>query len=773
MKRNIKNALLVCGSAILLASCSENTWNDKYLDGFESGVDYSNAVTGAYTLTADDYSAISKLMLAKATNASDTTAAKAIASNCYFDKNSVYPASVALPPFMETASFPYYLASDGSITDVSYEECDAVPAILSELAGATAYTVSKDDYINAWGSDVDYISAFAPMASAENKLPGILKNALPNAESGAYAIVSYNESATNPIFLADSDVEEFIGGSYYMVADGSVGAAAFKYSYTYGNLNSIDVTVSNGEVDTDAVNAFTFAPTNNGYYLIDVYGRYLYQTGTYNNFNVSYTVPESGAVWTVDVASNGSATITNNSTGKVLQYSGGKWGAFADVTGSIPTLYKAPYPQFYLMTEDGHGMLPLAETYNYGYPKSEEWTVTDGAVSTDTANAFTFEITNGGYYIKDTYGRYLYISGTYNSINVSTEAPEEGAVWTVTTNDDATVTIKNVLTGRWLQYTTDYGTWGVYDTETGSNPKMYNAAVKAAAASKPAKVVAGTPATTSQNAVYQYNGSAWSVAEGVSVLNPEDYTAMGFSNNSLTSPEIYIPLYLKNKLIYAQTGDQQVVVYNSNKVGMFVYDGSTWTLNDNGLENVVGRFTKENGEWSFAKYIGKATFNEFNEDQIMRDRSYLLVYGSVCASPIDQSSTYGYLPVSSVTVSGQTIVLPSDVSAFTFASSAVIDGTEYTAPDGKFLLVDSYNRYYYNYGSARPNVTTTVTLADGAIEQKFLWSAYKNEDGSWVIENALSEDDVRWLVYAEGYNNCALYNSITSTDHYFNLYIMD
>ncbi|MDE5996626.1 MAG: hypothetical protein K2G77_00275, partial [Muribaculaceae bacterium] len=160
MNKTIINTLLAGSAALVLASCSENTWNNEFLKGFESGVDYENPVSGTYTLTTEDYEAISKLMQAKAQTDEEKAEAKAIASNCFFNKDGNYPASVALPPFLETAAFPYYLASNGSTADISYAEAANVPEILSAISRATQYTVSKDDYKDAWGSEDDYIAAF-------------------------------------------------------------------------------------------------------------------------------------------------------------------------------------------------------------------------------------------------------------------------------------------------------------------------------------------------------------------------------------------------------------------------------------------------------------------------------------------------------------------------------------------------------------------------------------------------------------------------------------
>ncbi len=113
MNKNILNAVIVGSFAMGLASCDENSWNDHYLDGFEGGVDYENSIEATYTLTDADYKTVSTMMEEVATTDAEKSAAKAIASNLYFEKEGVYSAPVALPAFFKTSSFPYYLASNG------------------------------------------------------------------------------------------------------------------------------------------------------------------------------------------------------------------------------------------------------------------------------------------------------------------------------------------------------------------------------------------------------------------------------------------------------------------------------------------------------------------------------------------------------------------------------------------------------------------------------------------------------------------------------------
>lgn len=754
MKTSVKNIFLAIGATAVLASCGENSWND-HLDGFEPGVNYNNAIEGAFTMTAADYSAVASNATNKqlAETAGVANALKAVGTNGMFSAEA--PAKEYLPAFLASSSAPYFVAPEGSKINVTYVETGATDPIIASIAGANTYTVSKADYINAWGSDEDYINAFAPMTSAQSKLPNILKEAYPDADAGSYAVVSYNESATNPVFITSGDVEKFEGGMFYLVADGPVGAAPLAATYKYGYLQQAEASVANGTATCDNLNAFTFVPTDGGYYIMDAYGRFLYMSGTYNSFNVSASLPESGAVWTVDVASNGQATITNATTNKWIQYDGGysSWGSYDSERGSLPVLYKAAAPEFYIVTEEGHGAGPVAADKTYGYLASVDMTVANGIVATDAANAFTFEMTAGGYNIKDSYGRYLYMKGTYTSFNLSNDVPEEGGVWTLAADASGAIKIANAETGKTMQFDSKYNSWGAYDDVTNALPKLYNAAAKAVA-SKPAKVVASTPVTASMTAVYTFDGSKWAAAEGVVALDAADYAAMGFDNNKLENAATYLPLYMKASKPYAVEGDTEAVVYNGTACAVLVYDGQNWTVNDNDQQTLTGQFVKNKDGWAFVKYVGKSYFNLTTE--LVLDRQYLMVAQTICAVPIKAASNYGYLYTADVTIVNDVIEQPNEANAFTFASTVEVDGKEYKLPEGQFVIVDSNNRYLYMSGTFNSfNVADAPAAADGSIDAGYVWTAEHVADGAWTVKNV---GNGKWIQYAINYSSFGCYD---------------
>ena len=118
----------------------------------------------------------------------------------------------------------------------------------------------------------------------------------------------------------------------------------------YGYLPQYETAANGNFIETNAFYAFTFTEVEGGYTIQDAFDRYVYQTGTYNSFNVADEMPAEGAVWTVSIdETTGEATITNTSVNKYIQYSSQykSFGSYANAqnNGHLPTLYKlGEYP---------------------------------------------------------------------------------------------------------------------------------------------------------------------------------------------------------------------------------------------------------------------------------------------------------------------------------------------------------------------------------------------------------------------------------------------
>jgi len=117
---------------------------------------------------------------------------------------------------------------------------------------------------------------------------------------------------------------------------------------------------------------------------------------------------------------------------------------------------------------------PLDNTKSYGYLAVSNMTEMDGSITlSDTTNTFLIKQTNGGYTIVDSYGRYLYMSGNYNSFNVSSSLPSSGYVWSISFDSDGKASIYNTEKNKTIQYSSTYTSYGVYSDLSNTLPSLY------------------------------------------------------------------------------------------------------------------------------------------------------------------------------------------------------------------------------------------------------------------------------------------------------------
>lgn len=122
----------------------------------------------------------------------------------------------------------------------------------------------------------------------------------------------------------------------------------------------------------------------------------------------------------------------------------------------------------YVIVHDNLTLSGLAEDKNHGYSPATQVTVADGVVTGYTdLDVLTITAVDGGFTIQDCFGRYMFLKGTYNSFNVSKDAPAEGHIWQLQKVDGKTV-IVNKMNGKTLAYDTQFSSWGIYPeiTET-------------------------------------------------------------------------------------------------------------------------------------------------------------------------------------------------------------------------------------------------------------------------------------------------------------------
>lgn len=166
---------------------------------------------------------------------------------------------------------------------------------------------------------------------------------------------SYIISATKPYQQASAVVS---GSKYGIIAADTV-AMPLTLDKDNGYLVADTVDAKGNYVETVEYFGFTFESAEGGYTIKDINGRYLYMTGSDNNFSVAGELPAEGAVWSVDIAQDGTAMIKNVAKGKTVYYSAqyGSFGSYAanEVTEGmiLPKLYlQREYPEATVVPAD-------------------------------------------------------------------------------------------------------------------------------------------------------------------------------------------------------------------------------------------------------------------------------------------------------------------------------------------------------------------------------------------------------------------------------------
>lgn len=111
-------------------------------------------------------------------------------------------------------------------------------------------------------------------------------------------------------------------------------------------------------------------------------------------------------------------------------------------------------------------------TSNYGFIQVSDVDETAVDVVVPEDCVYTITAVSDGYTIQQSDGRYLYMTGTYNSFNLDATAVE-GSTWTITANGDGTVSVTNVAMNKTLQYDTEHNSFGAYPDARGVYPRLY------------------------------------------------------------------------------------------------------------------------------------------------------------------------------------------------------------------------------------------------------------------------------------------------------------
>ena len=127
----------------------------------------------------------------------------------------------------------------------------------------------------------------------------------------------------------------------------------------------------------------------------------------------------------------------------------------------------------YLIVAGTNQATALDASKSYGYLPVTTVNPSNGVINTTDDNVFVIEAVDGGYSIKDALGRYLYMKGDYNSVNLDTTLPAEGGVWTIEFNADGTAKITNTYNSKFMQFDSQYNSYGIYSDARGTMPTLY------------------------------------------------------------------------------------------------------------------------------------------------------------------------------------------------------------------------------------------------------------------------------------------------------------
>ena len=258
-----------------------------------------------------------------------------LGSNTGSGNDYVYPITGASGSL--TIVFKNTLTSNARLDNIKlYQGAGKKPAGLSWGTSARTVTINADDNVfptlsNANNLTVTYDSSDKTVATINSEGTISLISAGSTVISAEFAgddtyeaakvtyTLTVNPAIVKKQYTIASTIES--GKNYLIVVNvNSEYKVAKKITSSYGNLLVASATYDEGVISFNSDNAFTFTSTADGWTIQQADGKYLYQTGTFNNFNVSATPAADAAKYFDVVAENGAFKITNKTMNKYVQY---------------------------------------------------------------------------------------------------------------------------------------------------------------------------------------------------------------------------------------------------------------------------------------------------------------------------------------------------------------------------------------------------------------------------------------------------------------------
>lgn len=552
------------------------------------------------------------------------------------------------------------------------------------------------------------------------------------------------------------------------VGEGSKGQPLASYT---GTVEGTTLTT-----DVSSLYSWTITAADGGYSIM-AGESYLYLTADNNGMRVGSTA----AVWNVVDGYLASAD-SKGDTRYLGVYNSTDWRCYKNTTGNTAgqtlafwklntaeeetaSFADGTYVVWY--APEGKAMTALSESYNYGYMSGVNVALTDGTLTGyGSTEAFTFASTgNGTYTITDSYGRYIYMSGTYNSFNVSATLPESGGEWTVTAAEDGTYTITNAAMDKTIAWSTGYTSYGAYSSlsetsyltltpwvETEQTPDEEEPATGIADGDYVIWVPAYNMALSSEK-TGNYNAGVSVKLEGENLSGYGETEIWTVTNNE------------DGTITISQNGSKLSMAESYSSLTM---DGvnDTWTLTALGgdLYNVRNVGRSNYLEW-YNAYSNWSTYNSSyaatdDQFQIMftpaeaaeesatgiADGDYVIWAPAYNVTVANSFNSSNYQLGTSVTPVGDALVGYSAIDVWTVTNND--DGTISIAQDGLYL------------GGSSGSLTLVQELSKFTGEDYAKWNVIFLDNGDCYLQNVGNSKYLEW--YAS-YSDWTLYSFYESS----------
>ncbi len=434
---------------------------------------------------------------------------------------------------------------------------------------------------------------------------------------------------------------------------------------------------------------------------------------------------------------------------------------------------------------------PQGSDKTYGYLYVDNATIANNAFSGADTYGFTITAVDGGYTIQDNLNRYLYQSGTYNSFNFSASRTD-GDVWTIAANGDGTFKITNVAMGKYIQYSTQYTSFGSYADATGDMPQLYLSDQTPAPPAEVTEVASvaeflqkqlTTPCkfTCPLTAVYQ-NGSYLYVTDGKNPLLIYGQTGKTYTNGDVIPAGVtgtfqnYSNGQLQMSSIDATTfgnptagaavapEQYQLEEVSSDILSAYIEvtgvtltaipgDAKSFTMSDGTLEmTIYNQFGVSLGEGTFDKFQGFVAIHSGNLQLLP-----IVSMGETPDPIVDETGAFFLAPTAELSFAGVKLLNAdgSDTSADSKSQGQSLVGLDYTDKDITLSFTHGTGEYYAAaFGNQirwyQGEVATITPANDATITEVFVQTvayskgAFTANVGTVTGEGTSADTPITW-----------------------------